>query len=339
MNVLVTGGLGYIGSHTVVKLINAGHQVVIIDNQSVGNPEAAVRVQRITGRSAEVRTGDIRDDAALAKIFQDHHIDAVIHFAAMKAVGESTEIPLEYFDNNVGGTATLLKIMQRYAVNRLVFSSSCSIYGDTDRDFLDETAPPAPANPYAWTKLTCEQMIDQACRYLPGLRAVSLRYFNPIGAHPSGLLGEDPHGTPRNVMPYLTRVAAGQLEKLHVFGNDYPTPDGSAIRDYIHVMDVADGHLDALRHLDDPGPRHRIFNLGTGRGVSVLQLRRAVVEATGIEIPYVIEGRRPGDVPRLVADASAVQKAWGWRPRLGLDDMCADAWRFQQRNPDGLRAR
>lgn len=337
MRILVTGGLGYIGSHTCVELIAAGHQPVIIDNQSVGTAAVADRISTITGVRPVVSIADIRDQRALSRMFAAHDIEAVIHFAAMKAVGESTEIPLAYFDNNVGGTATLLNTMYRFGVRDIVFSSSCSIYGDTDRARLDESAPSRPANPYAWTKWTCEQMLEQACRYHSDLRAISLRYFNPIGAHASGLLGEDPAGIPRNIMPYLARIAAGQLDKLHIFGGDYPTPDGTAIRDYVHVSDIATGHVDALRHLDDPGPRYRLFNLGTGTGTSVLELRAAFAEASGAEIPYQIDPRRDGDVPRLVADTAKVEHAWDWHATHSLDQMCVDAWRYQRLN--GYRGR
>lgn len=340
--VLVTGGAGFIGSHTCVELLTAGHEVVVIDDFSNSRRGALDRVREITGTAPAVCEVDLRDRAGVSAVFEAHRIDAVIHFAAKKAVGESTLIPLEYFDINVGGTTNLMSTMHRYGVSRMVFSSSCSIYGDTDAVPLAESAPAAPANPYALSKWTCEQLLAEACRQLPDLSVIALRYFNPIGAHPSGLLGEDPLGVPHNVMPCLAQIAVGRLDELSVFGGDYPTPDGTAIRDYIHVVDIADAHRVALDHLDDrcgdqPGlrPGFRVFNLGTGTGVSVLELVAAFSAACGAEIPYRIVGRRAGDVPRLIADASRVERAWGWHTRRDLADMCADAWRFVRQNPGG----
>ena len=334
--VLVTGGAGFIGSHTCVELIEAGHEVVVVDDLSAGHELALDRVREITGTRPIFEWVDITDARSLDEVFARHSVDAVIHFAARKAVGESTEIPLDYFETNVGGTAALLAAARWAGVHRIVFSSSCSVFGITGADDLDESAPVAPANPYAWSKLACEQMIEQSCRYHDESRAVSLRYFNPIGAHPSGLLGEDPHGTPRNVVPYLAQVAVGRRERLQVFGGDYPTPDGSAIRDYVHVVDIARGHVAALDHVDDQSGM-QLFNLGTGQGTSVLELRAAFAEAAGRDIPYDVVDRRPGDVPRLVADISAVHRAWGWKPEYDLATMCRDTWRFQTSNPDGYR--
>lgn len=337
MDVLVTGGAGFIGSHTCVELIDAGHTVIVVDDLSAGYVEAVDRVGEITGTRPVLEVADITDAAAMESVFARHHVDAIIHFAARKAVGESTEIPLEYFHTNVTGTVTLLQAAQRAGVGRMVFSSSCSIYGDTRADTLDEHSPPAPANPYAWTKLACEQLIEQSCHYLDGMRAVSLRYFNPIGAHPSGRLGEDPRGVPRNVVPYLAQVAAGQREQLQVFGGDYPTPDGTAIRDYVHVVDIAKGHVVALGHVDDADGM-QLFNLGTGEGTSVLQLHGAFEASANRPIAYQVVDRRPGDVPRLVADISAVQAAWGWSPEYDLAAMCEDSWRFVTENPIGYSA-
>jgi UDP-glucose 4-epimerase len=261
-------------------------------------------------------------------------VSAVIHFAAWKAVAESTQIPEEYFDINIGGTASLLRAMRDAGAHRLVFSSSCSIYGDGTRGPLTESAPPRPTNPYAWSKWICEQMIDKAVRYHSEFRAISLRYFNPIGAHPSGLLGEDPIGVPLNVVPVLAQVAVGRLPVLSIFGDDYPTADGSAVRDYIHVMDVVDGHVVALDHIDDSRSM-QVINLGTGIGTSVMELRTSFAAASGRDIPYVICPRRAGDVAELVADASEAYKRWGWKPTYDLDDMCRDAWNFQRLNPHG----
>jgi UDP-glucose 4-epimerase len=334
MNVLVTGGAGFIGSHTCVELIAAGHDVVVVDDLSAGYVEAVDRLGEITGTRPILEVGSIADAAFVDSVLARHRVDAIIHFAARKAVGESTEIPLEYFHTNVTGTVTLLRAAHRAGVGRVVFSSSCSIYGDTRAVTLDETAPPAPANPYAWTKFACEQLIEQACHYLDGMRAVSLRYFNPIGAHPSGRLGEQPRGVPRNVVPYLAEVATGQRTELQVFGGDYPTPDGTAIRDYVHVVDIAKGHVAALDHVDDTDGM-ALFNLGTGEGTSVLQLIRSFEAAAGRPIAYEVVARRPGDVPRLVADISAGQAAWGWTPEYDLTAMCEDAWRFVLSNPGG----
>ena len=332
--ILVTGGAGFIGSHTCVELLDAGDEVVVIDDYSNSRPAALERVSGITGKSVTVHQADLRDRSALSRVFDEHPIGAVIHFAAKKAVGESTQIPLEYFDINIGGTTNLLRTMKDHKVSRLVFSSSCSIYGDAPAEPLAESAPAAPTNPYALSKWICEQLLAEACRRLPELSVIALRYFNPIGAHPSGLLGEDPLGVPYNVMPYLAQIAVGRLPELNVFGDDYDTPDGTAIRDYIHVVDVADAHRVALQHLDDC-TGFRVFNLGTGTGVSVLQLVAAFSAACGEEIPYRIVGRRAGDVPSLVADPSLVEREWGWRTTRELAEMCRDAWNFQQRNPNG----
>lgn len=332
--VLVTGGAGFIGSHTCIELLDAGHDVVVIDDYSNSHPSALDRVREITGKSLAVYEVDLRDRAALSAVFDAHPIGAVIHFAAKKAVGESTEIPLEYFDINIGGTTNLIRTMHQHQVTRLVFSSSCSIYGDGSAAPLSEADPANPTNPYALSKWICEQVLSQACTYLPELSVIALRYFNPIGAHPSGRLGEDPLGVPNNVMPYLSQIAVGRLSELRVFGDDYPSPDGTAIRDYIHVVDVADAHRVALDHLDDRDG-FRVFNLGTGSGVSVLELMAAFSEACGKEIPYRIVGRRLGDVASLIADADNVEREWGWRTRRDLADMCRDAWNFQRQNPEG----
>jgi UDP-glucose 4-epimerase len=332
--ILVTGGGGYIGSHACVALVEAGYDIVIVDDHSTSSSRSIDRTRQLTGGSIVSYSLDIADRIVLTSILRRHNVDAVIHFAARKAVGESTQIPLHYFDINIGGTASLLRAMRDTGVERLVFSSSCSIYGDGNGHLLSESAPARPTNPYAWSKWACEQMISQAIRYHPEFRAISLRYFNPIGAHPSGVLGEDPKGVPHNIMPFLTQVAIGRLDHLSVFGDDYPTPDGTAIRDYIHVVDVVDGHVVALEHIDDTSGM-QVLNLGTGVGTSVLQLREAFQVASGRDIPYVIRPRRPGDVPELVADARDAWRRWGWQPRFDLDDMCRDAWNFQLLNPCG----
>ncbi|MFB7447415.1 UDP-glucose 4-epimerase GalE [Streptomyces sp. NPDC056194] len=333
--VLVTGGAGFIGSHTCVELLASGHEVVVLDDHSNSSPEALERVAKIAGRPiAAAHVGDVRDRRALDAVFTAHPIDAVIHFAAKKAVGESVQIPLTYYDINVGGTTALIAAMHDHGVHRLVFSSSCSVYGDTTTVPLTEASPAAPTNPYAAGKWTCERILADVCRHVPELRVLALRYFNPAGAHPTGLLGEDPHGVPGNIMPYLAQIAVGRREELSVFGDDYPTPDGTGIRDYIHVVDVAEGHRVALDHIDDE-PGMRVLNLGTGRGASVLELVRAFQEASGRPIPYRVTGRRPGDVAELVADPSKVAAAWGWTARHDLIAMCRDAWNFQQQNPYG----
>ncbi|MFG2837673.1 UDP-glucose 4-epimerase GalE [Streptomyces zaomyceticus] len=333
--VLVTGGAGFIGSHTCVELLGSGHEVVVLDDHSNSSPEALERVAKVAGRPiAAAHVADVRDRRALDEVFTSHPIDAVIHFAAKKAVGESVRIPLTYHDINVGGTTALVSAMHDHGVHRLVFSSSCSVYGDATTVPLTEESPTAPTNPYATTKWTCEQILADACRHVPELRVLALRYFNPAGAHPTGLLGEDPRGVPNNIMPYLAQIAVGRREELSVFGDDYPTPDGTGIRDYIHVVDVAEGHRTALDHIDDE-PGMRIFNLGTGRGASVKELIRAFEEASGRPVPHRVTGRRPGDVAELVAEPSKVAAAWGWTARRDLAAMCRDAWRFQQQNPFG----
>ncbi|MEU8520338.1 UDP-glucose 4-epimerase GalE [Streptomyces sp. NBC_01216] len=333
--VLVTGGAGFIGSHTCVELLEHGYEVVVVDDYSNSSPEALERVAKIAGRPlAAVHRADLRDRRALDAVFAAHPIDAVIHFAAKKAVGESVRIPIAYYDVNVGGTTALLAAMHAHGVRRMVFSSSCSVYGDATKVPLTEADPAAPTNPYATTKWICEQVLADTCHRLPELGVLALRYFNPVGAHPSGLLGEDPRGVPNNIMPYLAQVAVGRRERLTVFGDDYPTPDGTGIRDYVHVVDVAEGHRRALEHLGDENGL-RVFNLGTGVGSSVLDLVRAFGSASGRPVPYEVAGRRPGDVAELVADPGAVAAAWGWSPTRGLAAMCEDAWRFQELHPDG----
>jgi UDP-glucose 4-epimerase len=336
MKVLVTGGCGYIGSHTCAALIQRGHEVVVVDNYSNSSPEALVRIRKLTAVMPTAYDVDVRDSRALGKILRRHGIDIGIHFAAKKSVPESTQVPLEYFDVNVTGTISLLRAMQQEGVRKLVFSSSCSVYGETNQQPLTESDRLAPTNPYSWTKWTCEQLIEQTCQFYPDFVATSLRYFNPIGADRSGLLGEAPTGPVFNVMPFLNQVAAGKLPELTVFGSDYPTPDGTAIRDYIHVVDAAHAHVAALDHIGD-SPGMQVFNIGTGVGTSVMQLRRSFAEASGRYIPYVVRERRPGDVAVLIADARRVAHEWGWRTTYDLGDMCRDAWHFHCRNPHGYQ--
>lgn len=333
--VLVTGGAGFIGSHTCVELLDHGYDVVVLDDHSNSSPRALERIAKTAGRPVTAAyASDLRDRRALSAVFAAHPVDAVIHFAAKKAVGESVEKPVEYYDTNVGGTTALLSAMREHGVHRLVFSSSCSIYGDAAKVPLAEDDPAGPTNPYATTKWLCEQVLADVCRRLPEMSVLALRYFNPVGAHPSGLLGEDPRGVPDNVMPFLTQVAVGRLPRLRVFGDDYATADGTGVRDYIHVMDVADGHRVALEHLDDDSGM-RTFNLGTGVGTSVLELVAAFSRACGRPVPYEVTARRPGDVAALVADPGAVARAWNWATTRDLAAMCRDAWAFQELNPSG----
>jgi UDP-glucose 4-epimerase len=335
--ILVTGGAGFIGSHACVDLLEHGYEVVVVDNYSNSNPAALDRVQKIVGRPLTAYQVDVRDRVALSRVFASHPIDAVIHFAGKKAVGESMQIPLDYYDINLGGTTSLLLTMHQHGVHRLVFSSSCSIYGEAERMPLTENDEANPTNPYASSKWFCEQLLGDACRRYPHLSAIALRYFNPIGAHPSGMLGEDPCGVPNNVVPYLTQVAVGRRERLSIFGGDYATPDGTAVRDYLHVMDLVDGHRVALEHLGD-GNGLRVFNLGTGVGTSVRELVTAFSEACGTQLPFEVVDRRPGDVRELIADPSKATTAWGWHARHDLAAMCRDAWRFQRLNPAGYGA-
>lgn len=345
--VLVTGGAGFIGSHTCVELLQHGYSVVVADDHRNSSPEALARVEEIAGRplAASYRL-DVRDRAGLDEVFRAHRFDAVVHFAALKNVRESWDIPFEYYDVNLGTLLAVLDAMRKHGVERLVFSSSCSIYGEAQDVPLDESKPAQPTNPYARSKWMCEQILADVSRTCPELATYSLRYFNPAGAHPSGRLGEDPTGIPGNVMPYAMQVAVGRREKLSIFGGDYGTADGTAVRDYIHVVDVADGHRVALRQLGvDPGgaaaavgPGTHVLNLGTGVGTSVLELVHAIEGASGRPVAYEVVERRAGDVTRLVASPEAAERAWGWRTTRGVADMCADAWRFQQAHPRGYEA-
>jgi UDP-glucose 4-epimerase len=333
--VLVTGGAGFIGSHACVEFLDHGYEVIVVDDYSNSTPQVFARMERLAGRFVgAVYELDIRDRHALSAVFARHSVDAVVHFAALKSVSESTLRPVEYYDTNVGGTTALLHAMHDHGVHRLVFSSSCSVYGDAGPGPLDETTPAGPTNPYAVSKWICEEILADVCRHRPEYTALCLRYFNPAGAHPSGLLGEEPRGTPDNLMPYVAQVAAGRRERLRVFGDDYPTRDGTAVRDYLHVMDTAEAHRIALDHLAD-APGMHVYNLGVGSGSSVLEVIAAFSEACGRSVPYEIAPRRPGDVAELVADASAAASDWSWRPTRDLSEMCRDAWHFQRLNPQG----
>lgn len=333
--ILVTGATGYIGSHTWIALMAAGFHVVGFDNLANSSPLVLDRLQQISGQSLDFVRGDVCDEAALEGVFAGRRIAAVVHFAALKAVGESSRVPLEYYRTNVGGLMQLLATMQRHGCRRIVFSSTATVYGQPEQLPVTEDAPLAPASPYASTKLVGETLLREIERADPGWACAVLRYFNPVGAHQSGLIGEDPRGTPNNLMPFLTQVAVGRLPKLRVFGNDYPTPDGTGLRDYLHVMDLAEGHVAALRHLERGG-RSLTVNLGTGAGHSVLDVLRAFERASGRTIPYEIAPRREGDVAAYWADPSRAASVLGWRARRDLDAMCADSWRWQQRNPNGF---
>ena len=332
--IFVTGGAGYIGSHTCVELLNAGHTVTVFDNLSNSQPEALQRVERITGKSVHFIEGDIRDQAALTAALQASQPTAVIHFAGLKAVGESVAQPLHYYDNNVVGTLCLLRAMQAAAVKTLVFSSSATVYGDPQRLPLTEDHPLSATNPYGQTKLVIENMLRDLYRSDAAWRIAILRYFNPVGAHASGLIGEDPQGVPNNLLPYVAQVAVGRRDCLNVWGNDYPTPDGTGVRDYIHVVDLALGHLAALDQLDK-APQCLTVNLGTGTGYSVLDMVRAFSAASGRPIAHRFSPRRAGDVAACYADPALAQQRLGWRAERDLATMCADAWRWQSNNPNG----
>lgn len=334
MRILLCGGAGYIGCHTYVELAGRGHDVVVADNFSNSSPQVLHRLQQLTGAKVKFHRVDMRDRDALSQLFAKGRFDAVVHFAALKAVGESCERPLDYFDNNISGTITLLKVMKEAGVGRLVFSSSATVYGDPQQVPVREDARLQVTNPYGRTKLVMEQLIEDLCESDTGFRAANLRYFNPVGAHASGLIGEDPAGVPNNLMPYICQVAVGRRERLQVFGGDWPTVDGTGVRDYIHVMDLARAHADALDYLlrED---RSLTVNLGTGRGVSVLELASAFARASGHKVPHEIVARRPGDVAEVYADPALAHELLGWRAEFDVDVMCRDAWRWQSMNPRG----
>jgi UDP-glucose 4-epimerase len=336
MKILVTGGAGYIGSHTCIELLNAGHEVVVVDNLSNSKEEAVRRIQEIAGRPLAFYKVDLLDKPALDGVLDEHAVDAAIHFAALKAVGESVAIPLSYYHNNLTGTINLIYALGEHGVKNLVFSSSATVYGEINQPPLREDMPRAAAtNPYGWTKLMMEQIFEDVQKAEPDWNMIMLRYFNPVGAHPSGRIGEDPNGVPNNLFPYVTAVAVGKYPFLRVWGDDYPTPDGTPIRDYIHVVDVALGHVRALEKLSS-GTGYAIYNLGTGRGYSVLEVVHAFEKAWGKKLPWKFLERRPGDLPVSYADPSKAERELGWMAQRDLDAMCVDAWRWQSQNPHGF---
>ncbi len=332
--ILVTGGAGYIGSHTAVELMKAGHQVVIVDNLCNSSAKVFDRIEALAGKNFSFVQADVRDSAALDRIFAEHRIDGVIHFAGLKAVGESVAQPLRYFDNNVGSTLALLQAMDRAGVRRIVFSSSATVYGDPEQVPINESSRLQVTNPYGRTKLICEDILRDLLVSDPRWQVAILRYFNPVGAHISGTIGEHPNGIPNNLMPFITQVAVGQREFLSIFGQDYPTPDGTGVRDYIHVVDLAQGHLAALNYLQNQQASITV-NLGTGMGVSVKELADTFARVTGVPVPYRFVDRRPGDVAACYADTRLAQEALGWQAQLGVERMCQDAWRWQSNNPKG----
>ena len=336
MAILVTGGAGYIGSHTLVELIKKGYETVVIDNLYNSSEKSLDRVEAITGVKPKFYFGDVRDEDLLRRIFTENEIEYVIHFAGLKAVGESCKKPLFYYDNNLNGTLVLVKVMTEYNCKNLVFSSSATVYGTPERLPLDETCKiGGTTNPYGTSKYFQEIMLTDICKADPDWNVILLRYFNPVGAHESGLIGEDPDGIPNNLMPYVAKVAIGELKEVGVFGNDYPTPDGTGVRDYIHVVDLAKGHVVAIEKVKTKGVH--IYNLGTGVGYSVLDVIKAFSKACGRELPYVIKPRRDGDVASNYADSSKAKSELGWQAELNLDDMCASSWNWQKKNPHGYK--
>ncbi len=334
MNILVTGGAGYIGSHTCVVLLQAGHTVTVLDNLCNTKEESLHRVEEISGKKVKFYKADLLEKAAVEEIFKENSFEAVIHFAALKAPGESVFQPLRYYHNNVTGTIHLLQVMQASGLKNLVFSSSSTVYGESNQPPLLEGMPISAINPYGWSKVMMEQVMRDLYRADPAWNIAILRYFNPVGAHPSGKIGEDPKGIPANLLPFITQVAVGKHAELKVFGDDYPTPDGTCIRDYIHVMDLADGHLKALEKLASR-PGLVTYNLGNGRGYSVLEVVHAFEKASGKHIPYRVVERRPGDLPVSYCDPGLAKREMGWTATRSLEDMCADAWRWQSMNPKG----
>ena len=335
MAILVTGGAGYIGSHTVIELQNAGYDVVVLDNLSNSNPVSLERVEKITGKHVPFYKADILDRDALNEIFEKESIDSCIHFAGLKAVGESVAKPWEYYENNIAGTLTLVDVMRKHNVKNMIFSSSATVYGDPAFVPITEECPKGQCtNPYGWTKSMLEQILSDIQKADPEWNIVLLRYFNPIGAHKSGTIGENPNGIPNNLMPYITQVAVGKLKELGVFGNDYDTPDGTGVRDYIHVVDLARGHVMALKKLQGNAGLN-IYNLGTGNGYSVLDLANNFQEATGVKVPYSIKPRRPGDIATCYASADKAFEELGWKAEFGIKEMCEDSWRWQSQNPKG----
>ncbi|MGI9276069.1 MAG: UDP-glucose 4-epimerase GalE [Endozoicomonas sp.] len=336
MRILVTGGAGYIGSHTCLELLNAGYEVVVVDNLCNAKEESLRRVSQLTDKELTFHKADIRDDAAMREVFSAHSIDAVIHFAGLKAVGESTRIPLAYYDNNVTGTQKLLEVMDEFNVRHLVFSSSATVYGDPHTVPIREDFPTSATNPYGRSKLVIEEMLKDVAAANDQWNFSLLRYFNPVGAHESGLIGEDPNGIPNNLMPFIAQVAVGKRDKLNIFGADYPTKDGTGVRDYIHVVDLAQGHLAALKsHWEGTGVH--TYNLGTGTGSSVLEMLHAFEKACDRELPYAIAPRRPGDIAECFADPSFAEEKLGWKAIRSIEAMTADTWKWQSENPDGYQ--
>ena len=337
MNVLITGGAGYIGSHTCVELLESGYDITVVDDLSNSSSKAVDRIKKITGREFPFYQEDVNDINALDKIFKENKPDAVIHFAGFKAVGESVEKPLEYYENNIGSTLTLCRVMTENGVKNIIFSSSATVYGDPKEIPITEECPKGICtNPYGWTKWMIEQMLIDMAKANDDMKVTLLRYFNPIGAHKSGLIGEDPKGIPNNLLPYVAQVAVGKLPKINVFGNDYDTPDGTGVRDYIHVSDLARGHVLALKHMEKQSGVE-IYNLGTGKGYSVLEVIKAFEKACGKELPYEIKPRRSGDIACCYCNPAKAEKALGFKAEFGIDDMCRDSWNWQKNNPMGYR--
>ena len=335
--ILVTGGAGFIGSHTCVELLDSGYEVVVVDNLCNSSKESLKRVEKITGKSVKFYEADIADKGAMNKVFEENDISCVIHFAGLKAVGESVQKPLEYYQNNISGTLNMCEVMRNHGVKNIIFSSSATVYGDPASVPITEKFPKGQCtNPYGWTKSMLEQILTDIQFADKEWNVILLRYFNPIGAHKSGLIGEDPNGIPNNLMPYVMKVAIGQLPQVNVFGNDYPTPDGTGVRDYIHVVDLAKGHVKAIEKIEE-NPGVKIYNLGTGKGYSVLDVINNVSKAVGKEIPYVIAERRAGDIAECYADPALAKEELGWEAQYGMKEMCEDSWNWQQKNPNGYR--
>ena len=336
MHILVTGGAGYIGSHTCLELLAQGHRITVVDNLSNSTPESLRRVESLTGKKIELAVVDLRDRKRLKAVFQNglQPIEAVIHFAGLKAVGESVEKPLLYYQNNIVGTLCLCEVMTEFGVKNIIFSSSATVYGDPETVPISEDFPLSCTNPYGRTKLMIEEILTDICVADPGFNVVLLRYFNPVGAHPSGEIGEDPAGIPNNLTPYITQVAIGKLDTLSIYGDDYPTPDGTGVRDYIHVVDLARGHVKALKKIAE-NPGIVTYNLGTGQGYSVKEMVSAFEKASGRKIACRVVGRRPGDIAACYADPSKASAELGWRAEYGLEEMCRDGWNWQKKNPDG----
>ena len=335
MRLLVTGGAGYIGSHTCVELLGAGYDVIVVDNLINSREESLRRITEISGKKLRFHKVDLLDKVGLDAVFQENVVDAVIHFAGLKAVGESVAMPLHYYSNNVSGSLVLFEVMAKHGVKNIVFSSSATVYGDPASLPIKENFPLKPSNPYGWAKFMLEQVLRDLNKADPAWNVALLRYFNPVGAHPSGMIGEDPKGIPNNLVPYIAQVAVGKLPELQIFGNDYPTPDGTGVRDYIHIMDLANGHMKALERLA-ANPGLHTYNLGTGTGYSVLEMVNAFAEAAAKDIPYKIVDRRPGDIASCYADPSKAEKELSWKAVLDITAMCRDTWRWQTQNPNGF---